>query len=96
MRVHLALAAAVVAAGIWLSLSVGDWAVLALTIAGVWVAELFNTAIEAVVDLASPEQHHLARTAKDVAAAAVLAMSAAAAVVGLLILGPAVWDRMSP
>jgi diacylglycerol kinase (ATP) len=75
---------------------VGDWAVLALTIAGVWVAELFNTAIEAVVDLASPEQHHLARTAKDVAAAAVLAMSAAAAVVGLLILSPAVWDRMSP
>jgi diacylglycerol kinase (ATP) len=50
--------------------------------------ELLNSAIEAVVDLASPDIHPLAKRAKDVAAGAVLLASLAAVLVGLLVLGP--------
>ena len=50
--------------------------------------ELLNTALEAVVDLASPEVHPLARVAKDAAAGAVLVVSAGALLVGAVVLGP--------
>jgi diacylglycerol kinase (ATP) len=50
-----------------------------------------NTAVEAVVNLVSPEYHPLAGRAKDVAAGAVLVGAVAALVVGLLIFGPRVW-----
>lgn len=83
----------VVLLAFWLRLPLGDWAVLILTIALVWVGEFINTAIEAVVDLASPQHHHLARTAKDVAAAAVLLAAFASILVGLLILGPPLWIK---
>jgi len=54
-----------------------------------------NTAIEAVVDLASPANHPLAKVGKDVGAAAVLIAALAAVGVGLLILGPPLWERVS-
>jgi diacylglycerol kinase len=66
-----------------------------VTIALVWAAEFFNTAIEAVVDLASPMQHPLAAVGKDVGAAAVLIAALASVGVGLLILGPPLWERIS-
>ncbi len=47
-----------------------EWALLAVTIFGVLAFEALNTAIEAVVDLVSPEYHPLARIAKDTAAGA--------------------------
>src|SRR5271157_5556695 len=72
-----------------------DWAVLLLTMATVWAAEFINTALEAVVDLASPQQHPLARVGKDVGAAAVLIAAATSIVIGLLILGPPLWQRIS-
>ena len=56
-----------------------------------WIAEALNTAIEAVVDLASPERHPLAGRAKDVAAGAVVVAVAAAGVCGLIIFGPRFW-----
>ena len=80
--------------GLWLGLPPRDWAVLLLTIAMVWAAEFFNTAIEAVVDLASPAKHPLAKVGKDVGAAAVLIAALAAIGVGLLILGPPLWEKM--
>ena len=72
-----------------------DWAILLLTIALVWVAEFVNTAVEALVDLLSPEIHPLAKAAKDIAAASVLIAALAALVVGLLVLGPPLWLRLS-
>ena len=57
----------------------------------VWTAEGVNTAIEAVVDLVSPDSHPLAGRAKDVAAGAVLCAAIAALVIGVLIFGPRVW-----
>lgn len=56
--------------------------------------ELVNTAVEALTDLASPQQHPLARTAKDAAAGAVLLASGFAVLVGLAVLGPPLWARM--
>jgi diacylglycerol kinase len=78
----------------WLQLPAHHWAVLILTIAMVFTAEFINTAIEAVVDLASPEKHPLAKVGKDVGAAAVLISAFAALLVGLLILGPPLWARI--
>jgi diacylglycerol kinase len=95
-RLHAAATAAVVALAAWLRLRPLEWAVLALTVGLVWAAECVNTALEAAVDLASPDLHPLARLAKDAAAAAVLAAALAAVAVGLLLLGPPLWARLGP
>jgi diacylglycerol kinase (ATP) len=92
--IHAVVTIAVVLLAMWLRLQVRDWAVLILTISLVWTAEFINTALEAVVDLASPQQHPLAKVGKDVGAAAVLLAAAAAVLVGLLILGPPLWDKI--
>jgi undecaprenol kinase/diacylglycerol kinase (ATP) len=74
--------------GLWLHLDALRWAVLALTIALVFFAEMVNTVTEAAIDLVTEEYHPLAKVAKDVSAGAVLVTALAAVVVGLLILGP--------
>jgi diacylglycerol kinase len=94
-RVHVAVAAVACAAAAWAGIGRAEWAVLVLTIAGVLVLEALNTAIEAIVDLASPRYHPLAKAAKDVAAGMVLLAAIAAGVVGLLILGPPLWTRLA-
>jgi diacylglycerol kinase len=91
--IHAVATILVVAMGIWLAIPLRDWAVLVLTIAMVWTAEFLNTSIEAVVDLASPVHHPLAKVGKDVGAAAVLIAACAAVLVGLIILGPPLWTR---
>jgi len=63
-----------------------SWALVALAIALVVTAELLNTALEAVVDLVSPEEHPLAKRAKDIAAAGVLVASLGAAAAGAIVL----------
>jgi diacylglycerol kinase (ATP) len=92
--IHTVVSVVVVALCIWLRLSPRDWAVIIVAIAMVWTAEFLNTALEAVVDLASPQQHHLARVGKDVGAAAVLIAASSAALIGLLVLGPPLWQRL--
>lgn len=94
--VHAVVTILVVCLGIWLMLPLRDWAMLILTISMVWAAEFFNTAIEAVVDLASPVHHPLAKAGKDVGAAAVLIAACAAIMIGLIILGPPLLLRMTP
>lgn len=93
-RIHLAITLAVIGLAAWLRLSVGDWALLALAATLVWTAELINTALEAVVDLASPGPQPLARLAKDLSAAAVLVAAVGAAVVGALVLAPPLFRRV--
>lgn len=78
----------------WLQLGRMEWSILVLAIMAVWMAELFNTALEIVVDMAKPEIHPLARAAKDVAAAAVLGGAVGAVIIGLLIMGPPLWLRL--
>ena len=92
--IHSAIAAIVFVLGLWLRLPPRDWAVIILTSAVVFAAEFMNTAIEAVVDLASPDMHPLARIGKDVGAGAVLVAAFAAILIGLLLLGPPLYAQL--
>ena len=92
--IHSLITSLVILLGLWLGLPARDWAILVLTIAMVFMAEFINTAIEALVDLASPAHHPLARVGKDVGAAAVLVAALAAILIGLLVLGPPLWNRL--
>lgn len=92
--IHAAISLAVFGLAFWLHLSRLEWAILLLTTMVVWMAEFFNTALEAAVDMSMPDYHPLAKTAKDVAAAAVLIGALGAVIVGLLILGPPLWQRL--
>lgn len=92
--IHSLIASIVIALGVWLELTSRDWAILVVTIAMVFTAEFINTAIEAIVDLASPSHHPLAKVGKDVGAGAVLVAALAAIIVGLLILGPPLWAKL--
>ncbi|MEW5830544.1 MAG: diacylglycerol kinase family protein [Chloroflexota bacterium] len=93
--IHAVFSVLVALTAAWLQLPARDWAVLILTITMVWAAEFINTAIEAVLDLASPDIHPLAGVGKDVGAAAVLIAALASILVGLLILGPPLWARVN-
>lgn len=85
---HAVITLAVFGLSFWVGLDAFRWAVILLAAVMVFAAEFFNTAIEAVVDLASPREHLLAKVGKDVAAAAVLITALGAALIGILVLGP--------
>ncbi len=93
--IHALASVLVISISAWVGLPARDWAVIVLAIALVWTAEFINTALEAVVDLASPEQNHLAQVGKDVGAAAVLIAALASMLIGLLIIGPPLWGRLA-
>jgi diacylglycerol kinase len=95
MRIHLSTTAVVLLAGLYLRLTWVQWALLALAIGFVLVAEMFNTVAEAAMDAVAPRFHPLVKTAKDVAAGAVLLTALVALIVGLLILGPPLWAELS-
>ena len=92
--IHAIVTVIIAVVALWLQIPLRDWAVLILTFMAVWMAEFMNTAVEAVVDMASPEPHPLAKVAKDVAAAAVLVGACGAVLIGLIILGPPLWERL--
>lgn len=93
--IHTSVTIAVFVLGVWLNISLTEWAIIVLTIAMVFMAEFINTSIEAVVDLASPNKHPLAKIGKDVGAAAVLVSAIASVLVGLLILGPPLLEKLN-
>jgi diacylglycerol kinase (ATP) len=87
-KIQTALALAAVTLGFLLRIERGEWLALVLTIVLVLAAEGINTAVEAVVDLASPAHHPLAKVAKDVAAGTVLLTAIGAVIVGFIIFVP--------
>lgn len=87
-KIHTAITTLVIIVGLIVGLSAEQWAILCVTIALVFVAELTNTSLEAVVDHVSPEFHALAKVAKDCAAGAVFVAAMMAVVVGVLVIGP--------
>jgi diacylglycerol kinase len=90
--IHMVVSVVVILMSFFLRIPASSWALILLAIAIVWIAEFLNTALEAVVDLASNhQQHELARLGKDVGAAAVLIAAFSSAVIGLLVLGPPLW-----
>jgi diacylglycerol kinase len=95
-RVHLLATIAVVGVAVGVGATPVETAVLLLAIGLVLVGEACNTALEAVVDLASPSIHPLAKIAKDVAAAGVLLAAGIAATTGLVVLGPRLLALLPP
>lgn len=87
-RIHLAAAVLTTAAGFFFHITRLEWCAVVAAIGLVLTAEGLNTAIENVVDLASPELHPLAGRAKDIAAGAVLIAAIASAIIGALVFGP--------
>jgi diacylglycerol kinase len=87
-KIHLAATALVIYVGFKLDFSAQEWIWISLAVACVWVAELFNTAMERLTNLVSPEKHPLAKQVKDYAAGAVLVMSLWAILVFCLIAFP--------
>lgn len=87
-QIHLIVFVAVLIAGFCLGLSNLEWILVFLTSAFVLCAEAFNTALEYLTDLTSPDFHPLAGKAKDVAAAAVLLAAIGAVIVGSIVFIP--------
>ncbi|MDP4240234.1 MAG: diacylglycerol kinase family protein [Bacteroidota bacterium] len=92
MKIHLVVAALVIVCGVAFTISLTEWMFCLLCIGLVVGAEMFNTAIENVVDLASPELHPLAGKAKDIAAGAVLICAIISVIIGLFIFVPKGWN----
>ena len=88
MKVHVVCAIAVIIAGFVTGLSPIEWSILVIVISLVISLEMINTAIEAIVDLASPTIHPLAKIAKDVAAGSVLVFAIVSVIIGGLIFIP--------
>ncbi len=95
MRFHLYVVFVVILLGLFVGLGLREMLVLLFTISLVVVAEMFNSAIEAVVDLVSPNYNPMAKFAKDISAGAVLITTIIALVVGaMLILGENRWEML--
>ncbi len=87
-RIHVVIALLVVIAGIWLSISTTEWLIIIICFGMVLAAETFNSSIEKLTDIASPEVNPEAGLVKDLAAGAVLILAIAAAIIGLIIFIP--------
>ncbi len=95
MRFHIYVVLVVMLLALFVNLGLREVLVLLFTISLVIIAEMFNSAIEATVDLVSPNYSPLAKFAKDIAAGAVLITTIIALVVGgLLILGESRWESI--
>jgi diacylglycerol kinase (ATP) len=90
LKFHLLAAFSVLLFSFAIGVDRNEFAIITLITMLVIVAEMFNSALEAAVDLAAQEFRELARTAKDIAAGAVLISAVGALVIGYLILGPRV------
>ncbi len=90
--IHLGFTLLVIFFGFWWGVSSVEWCLLILSIGLVLAAEGFNTALEKLTDLVSPDYHELAGQAKDLAAGAVLLTAIAAALVGFIIFVPKLWN----
>lgn len=88
MRSHTLSTIAVLLLSLFLPLSISDWLWILLVCFLVLVMEIWNTVVENIVDLVSPEYHPLAKKIKDMAAAAVLLTSLLAIIIGAIILLP--------
>ncbi len=91
-RIHLCVALLVIAAGFLFSIRPWEWCAVILCIGGVFMAEGFNSAIEALADEVSPQFSPLVKRCKDIAAASVLLFVFAAVAVGLIVFLPYVFN----
>lgn len=92
MKIHIFMMILVILFGILLDIRLGEWITCIILFALVIGAELFNTAIEAVVDMISLEKSPQAKLAKDISAGAVLVFAIVAAIIGLIIFIPKILE----
>ena len=95
LRLHVAVAGMVVGLGMFLGLGVAEWIAIVSCSTLVIALELVNTAVEACVDLVTREVHPVARTAKDVAAGAVLVGVVGSIIVGGIIFAPRLYQLIA-
>ena len=95
MQIHVAAATLVLAAAWWLQIPRSDVLLVFFSIGLVFSLELMNTAVEAVVDLASPEWHTKAKIAKDASAGAVLVAAILSVGIGIMVFGPPLLEKMT-
>ena len=88
MKIHIFAMVLVIILGIYMRLTVIEWCFIIISIVLVISAELFNTAIETLVDMVSPEKNPKAKLVKDISAAAVLVFAIGAVAIGMIILIP--------
>ncbi|MBL7779533.1 MAG: diacylglycerol kinase family protein [Chitinophagales bacterium] len=94
MRIHVLAVLVVTLSGIFIGLDAIEWGVIALTYGLVLVAEMFNSAIENLIDLVSPERNPLAGKVKDIAAGAVLIAALVATCVAISIFGNKLFNQI--
>lgn len=88
MKIHIFVMILVILAGYILKITKLEWIICIILFGIVISAELFNTAIETMVDIVMPEKNDKAKLAKDVSAGAVLVVAIASAIVGIMIFLP--------
>ncbi len=91
MKIHIFIMILVIIAGFILKINKYEWIACILCFAIVISGELFNTAIETVVDMVMPYKNDKAKIAKDIAAGAVLTLAIGAAVIGVIIFVPKIF-----
>lgn len=93
-RFHLLATIIIILISIWLKLSLIQWCLIAVAISLVWIAECFNTSLEKLFDLVRPEIDPLVKYGKDSGAAAVLIAALLSVTLGILVLGPALLNKL--
>ena len=93
-KIHAGFSIAVILLGLLLDISRWEWMVLVIVMGLVWSAEIFNTAIELITDMISPEEDPLIKVIKDISAGGVLIAAFISILVGLLLFGPLLWHRV--
>ena len=88
MKIHILAMIIVIIAGIFYKINMIEWMMCVIAIVLVIAGELFNTAIETVVDIVMPYKNPKAKIAKDVAASAVLILAIGSIIVGGIIFLP--------
>ena len=91
MKIHIFIMFLIIISGIILKINKYEWIICILCFAIVISGELFNTAIETVVDMVMPYKNDKAKIAKDISAGAVLALAIGAAIVGVIIFVPKIF-----
>ena len=94
-RIHLLATVTVIVAGVAVGINHYEWMVVCVAIGMVWSAEAFNTAVEKLVDMVSPERSSQAGLVKDIAAGGVFICSMIAFIIGLIVFLPYICDKLS-
>ena len=88
IKIHILIMLLVIVLGILLKINKYEWIICIICFAMVISGELFNTAIETVVDMVMPYKNEKAKASKDISASAVLILAIGAAIIGLTIFVP--------